>query len=61
MAELKTKLNDASVEEFLNSVENEKRKILIYIFLFKKKNKKLFFWYLEICYEDCDEPLQKIL
>jgi len=26
MAELKTKLNDASVEAFLNSVENEKRR-----------------------------------
>lgn len=27
MAELKTKLNDASVEEFLNGIDNEKRKV----------------------------------
>lgn len=33
MAELKTKLNNASVEEFLNSVKDEKKREFAYIIL----------------------------
>ena len=42
MAELKTKLNNASVEKFLNSVTNvEKTKRLLYHFRNDEKNYKI--------------------